>query len=193
VARLSAVYEGDRQEAQGPQWTVRRRIVKWTRSGFLKGSVLVLNPELFNLRMGMLTLDASPSIPKTDIINRLRMLGYIFVINTHVGNWVGLAFLYNSEESRKTRIELITTLCGAADSKFARTQLGPPFRGKLSETDWRILERLQSNVAEPYSTMAGALQISVRTIRRRIRRMVSGLRGHQERHLRVCDGRVQGP
>jgi DNA-binding Lrp family transcriptional regulator len=47
-----------------PSGAVRRRIVKWTKSGFLKGSVLVLNPEVFNLQMGMLTLDASPPSPR---------------------------------------------------------------------------------------------------------------------------------
>lgn len=96
------------------------------------------------------------------------------VVNTHVGNWVGMGFLYRSEESRRKKVDLVTALCGATDSKFSRTMLGPPFKRKqLSDTDWRILERLQQDVSEPYSTMAIALKVSARTVRRRVEKMAA--------------------
>jgi DNA-binding Lrp family transcriptional regulator len=155
-----------------PSGTVRDRIAKWTKSGFLKGPVLWLNPAIFDLRAGMLTFDASPTIPKRELIERLSLLDQVLVVNTHIGNWIGLGFVYANDESRKKKVELISKLCGARNPKFARIVVGPPYRGKLSNTDWRIIERLQLNVVEPYIEMADALRVSPRTIRRRIKKMV---------------------
>jgi DNA-binding Lrp family transcriptional regulator len=169
--RLSARAVG--KKLRVPSGTVRDRIARWTKSGFLKGPVLWLNPAIFDLHAGMLTFDASPTIPKRELIERLSMLDHIIAVNTHVGNWVGLGFVYASDESRKKKIELISKLCGAKNPKFARIVLGPPYRGKLSNTDWRIIERLQMNVVEPYIEIAGALRVSARTVRRRIKKMVS--------------------
>jgi DNA-binding Lrp family transcriptional regulator len=169
--RLSARAVG--KKLRVPSGTVRDRIARWTKSGFLKGPVLWLNPAIFDLHAGMLTFDASPTIPKRELIERLSMLDHIVVVNTHVGNWVGLGFVYANDESRKKKIGLISKLCGAKSPKFARVVLGPPYQGRLSNTDWRIIERLQMNVVEPYIAIAGALKVSARTVRRRVRKMVS--------------------
>ncbi len=79
-----------------PSETVRSRIARWKRVGFVKGAVLWLNPDLFGLHTGMLSLDASPSIPKKEIIRRMSALDHILVVDTFVGNWVAMAFLYGS-------------------------------------------------------------------------------------------------
>jgi len=154
-----------------PSGTVHNRLTTWTRIGFLKGAALLVNPSLFNLQPGMLALDASPSISKSELIERLSMVEHMFVINLHVGNFIGLAFYYGSEEFLRRERDLICKLCGTRDSKFAKYFV-PACSARLSATDWRIISRLQDDVTEPYSEMAEALRVSTRTVKRRVDRMV---------------------
>ena len=156
-----------------PAGTVRNRIAKWRKSGLVKGAALLINPSLFNLHAGMLTLDASPSVPKRELVKRLSMLDHMLVVSTHVGNWVGTAFLYGSEESRKKKVDLISTLCGGINPLFAEIGIGPPYTGRLSYTDWRIIEGLQRNPLESHQNIAIALRISPRTVKRRVEKMTS--------------------
>jgi DNA-binding Lrp family transcriptional regulator len=156
-----------------PGGTVRDRLIKWSKSGFLKKPVLWLNPSLFDLHMGMLALDASPAIPKTEIVKRLKLVDDVAVIVTHADNYLGIAFYYADKESLEKKLGVISALCEARDSKFTETPY-PQCSLKLAKTDWRVIASLSKDVTRPYSAIAKELNLSARTVKRRVTSLVGG-------------------
>ena len=156
-----------------PSGTVRDRLSKWSKSGFLKSPALWLNPNIFGLHLGMLALDASPTIPKAELVKKLMMVEDVTVIVTHAGNFVGVAFYYANDRSLERKIGLISALCGAKDSKFTETPY-PQCSLKLTRTDWRVIASLGKDVTRPYATIARELNLSARTVKRRVSNLVGG-------------------
>jgi DNA-binding Lrp family transcriptional regulator len=156
-----------------PSGTIRDRLAKWTKSGFLKKPALYLNPTIFGLHLGMLSLDASPTIPKAELIERLKLVDDVTVIVTHAGNFIGVAFYYFDSESLKKKVGIISALCGAKDPKFTETPY-PPCTMRLTETDWKVIARLGKDVTTPYATIARELNLSARTVKRRVSNLAKG-------------------
>lgn len=156
-----------------PSGTVRDKLTRWAKSGFLKRPVLWLNPTIFGLHLGMIALDASTTIPKAELVKKLMMVEDVAVIVTHAGNFVGVVFYYANDRSLERRIGVISALCGAKESKFTETPY-PPCSMKLSLTDWRVMASLGKDVSKPYTSVARDLNLSARTVKRRVSNLVRG-------------------
>jgi len=69
------------------------------------------------------------------------------------------------------RTELISTVAGARSAKLTRVPF-PKSTVSLSKPDWRIISRLQRNVDKSLKEISEELQISTRTVKRRMARLV---------------------
>jgi Lrp/AsnC family transcriptional regulator, regulator for asnA, asnC and gidA len=156
-----------------PYGTVRDRLNKMMKSGFLDGPVLWINPSLFGLHMGMIALDADPNLPKSEMIEKLKLVDDVVTVVTHLGTYVGMAFYYPNDFLARKKVGLISALCGARGAKFTETPF-PQSGIKLTGTDWKIIESLGTDAAKPYKAVAKELNLSEKTVKRRVSRMVEG-------------------
>jgi DNA-binding Lrp family transcriptional regulator len=152
---------------------VAKRIGRLVRSGFIKGFPLLLNVDLLGLKVGVLVLDVDASMQRKELAERLSLIDGLFIVQTHVGGFVGIIFYYKDDESLQKKADLISTVAGARSAKLTR-MLFPKSTVSLSKSDWRIISRLQRNVDVPLGKISKELQMSTRTVKRRMVRMIKG-------------------
>jgi DNA-binding Lrp family transcriptional regulator len=152
---------------------VAKRMERLVRSGFIKGFPLLLNTDLLGLKVGALLLDVKASTPRKELAEKLSLVEGLFVVQTHLFGSVGISFYYRDDESFEKKAELISTVAGALGAKLARVPF-PKSTVSLSKSDWMILSRLQRNVDMSCGEISEELQMSTRTVRRRMVRMTKG-------------------
>jgi len=153
--------------------TVKNRIEKLRRSGFLKGWWVAVNPNLVGQRMAQVWFDVGSSAAKRPVIQKLSLIPGVAVIKDLFGSSLCVVLFYDSEKNFRRTTELIFSIAG---SKGA-TWMSEPFPAceiALSKDDFRIIRSLQKEPQRPYAGIAQELDISSRTVKRRIRRLVDG-------------------
>ena len=153
--------------------TVRRRVSRWEKSGFLRGWVIFLNPELIGLALAQLWFDTFSNSGKEDVIKKLRLIDGVVVITNHIGNSMYVAMLYDNEGTFRRRLELIQRLANPEDLYYSTVRL-PACTVQLSDTDLRILRLIQRKPRLPYAEISTRLGISTRTAKRRLSSLVKG-------------------
>jgi hypothetical protein len=85
--------------------------------------------------------------------------------------FMGVVFEYETPHSLNKQIELIQIL--SKSPNLARWNIPfPECQTKISATDWRILRSLQGNPRRSHVSIAQEIGLSVRTVARRLQRMV---------------------
>ena len=157
--------------------TVRNRIKNLHASGVLVGSSVYANPNLLGLKVGAYALDTSTSLPKRDVVGKLKLVdGVLFIQNFH-GSLIGLAFAYENERNLQKELALFRIIAGASeeeDGVFSSVPYPPCTEpSSLSNLDWMLISRLTVGGGfKSYAQLAREMRISVRTLKRRLSRLV---------------------
>jgi DNA-binding Lrp family transcriptional regulator len=152
--------------------TVRNRVNRMYSSGVLTGSSVYANPNLLGLDAGAYALEVSPQRPKREVVDRLRNLEGVFFIQNFRGSFVGIAFVYEGEAARAAKLAAINRIAGAETGAFSRV-VYPPCGTTLSRSEWRLVSRLVRRGFRTYAVLARELGVSVRTLKRRISKLVT--------------------
>jgi len=153
--------------------TVKNRIERLRRSGFLRGWWVCVNPNLVGQRMAQVWLDVRSASTKRALIEKLSLLPGVAVIRDLYGPSLSLVIFYEDERSRKKTFDLISSIAGPS----TLTYVDEPFPASslvFSRTDLKILGILQKEPQMPYAEIAGELGLSSRTVKRRIARLAEG-------------------
>lgn len=161
IARDLAVSEG----------TVRKRIEGMSSSGLIAGETVFLNPSLLGLTWGAYGLDVSPAIPKKQVIERLKLIEGVIIIQNHHGSFMGIIFVYENEGQLRKKLELFNSIAGAKEGIFSVMPF-PPGNISLSPFDWKVISYLVRGQYRSYEHLASQLHVSTRTFRRKISKMV---------------------
>jgi len=151
--------------------TVRNRIKRFQRSGFLKGWRLIVNPGLLGVRLAQLWFDVRPLSAKDELIRKLSLMHGVLVISDSYGSSLTLVLMYEGEISAKKEFELIARLSNA--QSLVRVNI--PFPGcafELAHADWKIIKAIQTDPRQSYSVISRAVGMSQKTVRRRLQRMI---------------------
>lgn len=153
--------------------TVRNRLRRMNDAGFLEGWQLILNPILLGRMAAIVELRVSDSESKTEAISRLRLLEGVTLINDFYGNELAVQVLYENEGTLTREVQLIASLCGCPTPVwwrlgFPRCELRP------TKTDWRVIQALLTNARGRLSDVAQSLQLSNRTVKRRMQHLIDG-------------------
>ncbi len=151
--------------------TIRKRVHSMSASGLIKGTAVIPNPLLLGVAQGTYGFDVSSSVPKREVIERLKLVEGVFVIQNHLGSFVGVVFVYENDIELQTKLSLFRSLAQAEDGLFSRI-LFPPCETRLASVDWKIISRLVKGPFQTYKKLASELQLSVRTLSRELSRMV---------------------
>ena len=100
--------------------TVRKRIAKMERSGFLQHWMVLLNPTLLGLRLAQLSFDVHSLSAKHDLIEQLKLLPGSFVLVDCFGSSLFFSFLYRDEDSLQRQVELVRRMSKASNMVCVR-------------------------------------------------------------------------
>ena len=151
--------------------TVRNRLRRMCGSGVLTGSSVDANPNLLGLEAGAYALEVSPRHRKQHVVDRLRALEGVFFIQNFRGTLLGTAFVYENEAARQRTISQMHRAAGASRGNFSRV-VYPPCDLEPSPPEWRLVARLMRGGFPTFAALARELNTSVRTIKRRVARLV---------------------
>jgi len=151
--------------------TVRRRVQKMQKTGFLQYWTVMVNPSLLGLKVAQLSFEALPATSKSDLIEQLKLLPGSLVVVDWFGRSLFFSFFYLDDGSLQRQIELVRRMSNATNLVSSPIPT-PECRMKLKETDWNILRILQRDARKSFSEVATKLGVSTRTVKRRLDRMI---------------------
>ena len=151
--------------------TIRNRIGRMYASGVLTGSSVYANPNLLGLEAGAYAVEVAPHHRKREVVGHLRELEGIYFIQNFRGALLGLAFVYPDAASREEMLQEIRRITGATTGVFSRVPY-PPCQLTLTRSEWRTVSRLVRGSFATYSALSQELGVSVRTIKRRVSKLV---------------------
>ena len=97
LAKALAVSEG----------TIRNRVESMSASGLIAGETVFVNPALLGLTCGTYGFQVSSEVSKRDVIEQLKLLDDVTIIQNHHGSFIGTTFLYESEEELQRKIRSV--------------------------------------------------------------------------------------
>jgi DNA-binding Lrp family transcriptional regulator len=153
--------------------TVRNRMKKLRDTGFVLGWASFANPSLFGVKEARLQFNVPPRSAKDDLVRKFRLIPGVTTVATMYGDSFNVGLFYESEESLKKSIELISRISNAEDMLRFDNEF-PKCEMKLSKTDWRIVGSLQRNPRKPYNLISREIGLSTRTVKRRLEKLVEG-------------------
>jgi len=150
--------------------TVRDRFNKLSE-GFLAGWTFQLNPSLSGVELGAMAFEVSDTVSKQDVLDKLRLIDDILVINSYMGRFIHLLFFYTDERVRLKKTELIRKISLCKDLAYTNIPF-PPVRTKVSLIDMRIVRSLQKDFRKSNREIAKEVGCSSRTVNRRLLRLI---------------------
>ena len=153
--------------------TVRDRVSKMRSSGLVSGSKVFLHPGLLGLQTEMYSAEISPSLEKEEVVAKLRLVEGVVIVENHHGSFMGVNFLFEDEGSLHRKLQLVRSIAGAKEEIFTRVPF-PSCKMPLKLTDWEIIHRLVKGTPASPEQIAGEVGISLRTLKRRVDRLVRG-------------------
>lgn len=157
--------------------TIRSRIEKLRKSGFLKGWLIGINPNLIDEKMATLWFDVEPQSGKADAISKISLIQGVGLILNYFGTSLSATLYYEDEEALKKTMELIESISNCDDMRWARVPF-PKCELKLAHKDWMIIKSLQKNPWKPFADIAKELDLTSITVKRRLARMNNGTTLH---------------
>jgi DNA-binding Lrp family transcriptional regulator len=151
--------------------TVRSTIGRMQKSGFLKGWSISLNPHILGMQCGSVIVKggerATPS--KDKVISQLQDVEGVVALFSFLDDpGFRLVFFYEDDTDFERKSRLISSICGVI-KPYASWQIPfPPSRMKLKKTDWQIIQSLLGDSRKNVSEIAEEIEVSTRTIRRRL-------------------------
>lgn len=152
--------------------TVRNRMKRMLKIGFIQGWRVILNPHLIGMKESAAWFDLSAEDSKTKILSSLKLVPGVQVIVNFYGPLIIVFFRHEgSDRSLKNRVDLIQRLSNV-QAVTAADVPWPKVSSKMTETDWKIVRNIQHDPRKNYVLISKEIGVSTRTVQRRLRRMV---------------------
>lgn len=153
--------------------TARNRINRMYASGVITGSSVYANPNLLGLEVAAYAVEVAHGRRKKEVVDHLRALDGMFFIQDFRGSLLGLAFVSADASARKATLQAIHRITGAEGGVLSRVEY-PPCALTLLPSEWKMVSRLMRGSFSTYAALARELGASVRSIKRRVSKLVNG-------------------
>lgn len=148
--------------------TVNYRYRKLQQLGYMSVWQLVVNPTFFGCKMLRLMVDVQPEAAKGDMIRKLKLIQGVIVLLNFNGRALGIMTMYNSDESRRRTVELISRITNAENLTQTPMVLPRSETNRLTETDVSIIRALSKDARKSPVLVARELGLSSKTVRKRV-------------------------
>jgi DNA-binding Lrp family transcriptional regulator len=153
--------------------TVRMRINRAKEHGFLPAWLMMINPLLINCREAHLDLEVREEERKEDAISKIRKLEGLYYIDDFRGKEIMVGIYYEGNESLAKKAEQIESICGSTKYALWNSPFPKP-DVQMSHLDWRIINTMKNDARMDLEDVARTLDVSARTVQRRLTVMKDG-------------------
>lgn len=150
--------------------TIRNRIARMIRTGFLRGVAFYVNPSLLGFRTCSYAVEIAPGRSKPEVMKRVVNLEGVVFLEVYRGPLLGLGIAYDSERSLRSTLSRIDKLAGCAQGMWTAV-VHPPAPTSLSRAEWVLALRLMSGGFQSYGQLAHEMGVPVRTLHRRLAKL----------------------
>lgn len=164
-------YSGIARRIGVDEETVRRRIKKAEVLGSIICWKMMINPHLVGCEASGIDLEVDDESKKDRILHELRLFRGIVKILNFRGRELQITF-YHSKDEFEERVRAIRSICSAPDEPIVWRMAFPQSLAKITVSDWKILLEMLDDARESLETVSKATGISVRTVTRRLTRLV---------------------
>ena len=153
--------------------TVRTRVNKAKERGFLPAWRVLVNPLLINCREANLDLEVNDEQHKADAISKIRFVDGVYSIVDFRGKEVLILMYHENTETLQSSVQLIESICESSrlaiwNRPFPRPDV------QMSHLDWRIIDAMRDDAWRDLEEVAKSLDVSARTVQRRLSAMTEG-------------------
>lgn len=149
--------------------SVRDRVTRMRKSGFLKGWTPFVNPNLLGLSLSLILFDARAT-PKHALVKKLQLMHGVASMVNFIGTRIGMLLFYESPENLKRELELIARVSEAENLTHSELRF-PPTKVRLTATDLKVLKSFHEGPERTFKDLGRESGLSSRTVRRRIQRL----------------------
>lgn len=151
---------------------IRARIRKIEKFIPPSRGTLIVNPQLFGEKHGILVFDVSESAQKEKVIDELRLIDDMLIVNDYSGSLAIAIFFYSDASSLERKIDLISKISSCGSRKIFTHSVFPKCELSLSAEDFKIIRCRLEDMNRSHRDIAKMLGISSRTVKRRLSNMV---------------------
>ena len=153
--------------------TIRNRVRRSHRSGFISGWRTILNPSLVGGGEIAVWLDVGYPATQDEVLEAARLVPGAILLNRYHGKTLCIVLRYHDAYEAKLATELLLRIARAEWRVVGRIPF-PACNLRLTATDRAVLRALHGDPRKPSATVARELGVSTRTVRRRLERLVEG-------------------
>ncbi len=150
--------------------TVRNRIEKLRRSGFLKGWWVAVNPSVLGVKVAQVWLDVHSVSDKAAAVKKISLVSGVGLILDYFGSGLSLLLYYEEDQTVRASLDLISRIADSTQMDSAEVPF-PTSDVVLTPRDWKIVLSLQRDPWKPFADVAEELGVSSVTVKRRLARM----------------------
>jgi DNA-binding Lrp family transcriptional regulator len=147
--------------------TVRNRIARMIKSGFLQGVLFYINPSLLGLHGCSYALELAPGKSKPEVLRRLAAIEGVVFFENFRGPLLGLGIVYDTESSMRGTLAQVDRITGGT-AGICTLVAHPPAPKSLSRAEWALALRLMGGSFQSFRQLADEMRVPVRTLRRRL-------------------------
>lgn len=148
--------------------TVRARLRAWRASGFLATTHVVPHPALLGLRLGAGNVRIDDVRAKPAAVESLALIPGVFTVLDHVGPWLALNVLAESDAAMERLRKLAARLPGIDEvSPCHALAPPPPRRDAMTPLEWRMVRALRDAPDAPLARVAASVGTSTKTFARK--------------------------
>ncbi|HXW36666.1 MAG TPA: Lrp/AsnC family transcriptional regulator [Nitrososphaerales archaeon] len=151
--------------------TVRATLKRSSQFGLVEKWRLMINPELFGMKLAGVELEAIDEERKSSAVSQLKLVEGVSEIFDFHGKALRVIFYFEDEFTLVRKIELIKSICGFQGTPPSWVSNLPQSGIKLRGIDWRVIKAVLHDPRAKTMVIARGLGVSRRTVNRRLRRL----------------------
>lgn len=153
--------------------TVRNRVLRMTRSGFLRGIQIYVNPSALGLVSGSYTLETPQGSSRHQVIARLTQIGGVVFFENFHGPLLGLGVFSEDDEKMEQLLSEVDATAKCARGVYTRVH-HPPCSIRPNAAEWELIAHIVPEGFRSFQELSVDLNVPIRTLKRRLSRLVGG-------------------
>lgn len=152
--------------------TVRGRVRQLEASGFVTGWTTSVHPGLLGRSAYNIEAAETDEADKKEAIRALALLDGVYMIFDHHRAGLFLGIFHEPGPPLERFTDLVASVCGAPAEVWPASL--PPVTVVPDVADWRLIQAMRHAPRRPLAELAAATGTSVRTVQRRLGRLMDG-------------------
>ncbi len=152
--------------------TVKARMEKWEKTGFIKYYQVVPNYNLLGMESSAFAFSFDDIVGKYEALKKIGFVDGVLSILNLLGSTFLLWLAYEDEKEMKKRLALLAEVTGCPEPPKIVDDTHDEVKMALSSLDWQIIMCLRYNALKPFSEIAKDCGFTRKTVKLHLERLV---------------------